>query len=694
MRPNCTRLIAPLVATLALLATGVSSLLADDGMWLFERFPKQLVRKQYNFDVTDAFLAKMRLASVRFNSGGSASFVSPRGLLFTNHHVGADCIQKLSSANADYMANGFHARTGIEEKACPDLEINVLVRIEDVTAKVESASGSTDAERNKARKAKQTELEKQCIAASGGKNTCQAVTLYSGGMYTLYEYKKYTDIRLVFAPEASIAAFGGDTDNFTFPRFCLDFALFRAYEDGKPVRSKDYFVWSKTGARDGELTFVPGNPGSTGRLDTYAQLEYQRDTAYPNALSFLDRLIVAMQAFGKRDAESKRLADGELQSYQNSYKAYVGFQRGLKDQKLMDRKKAEETKLRKAIGDDPAKQAIYGRTWDEIADALARWRPSMLEFYALERMPDNSQHLHLAREVLRLSVERAKPDADRLREFTTPALPELEQELFSPAPISDALEEVRLAVLFREMKQRLGADHPVMREVLAGRSEEVAAKAYIAGTKIKDIEFRKKLAADANAAMFSTDPMLRLARMLDEPARALRKRHENELESVLLANASKIARARLAAYGDAEYPDATFTMRVTFGDIRGYKDDAGRPVPWATEIGGVYARATGVEPFALPKSWLAAKKKLNLKTPFNFVSTTDTHGGNSGSPTINTRGEINGILFDGNIEGLPNRFVFTDEQARSVHVASQGIVEALRNVYDARRILAELGVSR
>jgi hypothetical protein len=663
-------------------------------MWLLDRFPRDLVRQRYKFEVTDAFLDKMRLASVRFNSGGSASFVSPRGLLFTNHHVGADCIQKLSTAKSDYMANGFHARTEAEEKACPDLEINILVRMDDITAKVDSVTAPTPAERNKARKAKLTELEKQCVDASGGKNTCEAVTLYSGGRYMLHEYKKYTDVRLVFAPEYSVAAFGGDPDNFTFPRYCLDFALFRAYDNGKPIASKDYFPWSKTGAKEGELTFVPGNPGSTGRLDTYAQLEYQRDSAYPNGLAFLDEMIAALKDFGKRDAESKRLADAELQSYQNSYKAYDGFLRGLNDPKLMDRKQSEESKLRKAIADDPGKQAEYGQTWDEIAGALAKWRPSLLEFYALERIPGNAQHLHLAREALRLAVERGKPDGERLREYTTPAIPAIEQDLYSPAPISDAMEEVRLAAVLREMTARLGADHPVMIEALAGRTAEVAAKAYIAGSRIKDIAFRKTVAADAKAALASDDPMIRLARLLDEPARALRKRYENEVESILLANASKIARARLAAYGDSEYPDATFTLRVTFGDIRGYKDASGKAVPWATEIGGIYGRATGVEPFALPKSWIASKKKLNHKTPFNYVTTTDTHGGNSGSPTIDTKGEIVGILFDGNIEGLPNRFVFTDDQARSVHVASQGIVEALRKVYNAKRILAELGVDR
>lgn len=684
-------MLAPYCIRFAALLLAPALLLADDGLWLFDRFPKAVVKNRYGLDVSDAFLDHMRLSSVRFNSGGSGSFISPHGLLFTNHHVGADCIQKVSSAKHDYMKDGFYAKTDAEERACPDLEVNVLLRIEDITAKVQGAGGTTVAEQNAARKAKQTELEKACTAASG--NRCDAVTLYSGGQYALYEYKKYTDIRLVFAPEYSVAAFGGDPDNFTYPRYCLDFALFRAYENGKPVEPKHWLRWSKQGAKENELIFVPGNPGSTGRLDTYAQLEYQRDTQIPNSLAFLDDIIARLQVYAKKDAEAKRLADAELQVYQNSFKAYSGFLRGLKDPKLMQQKQSDEAKLRKAIADDPAKQAQYGRTWDEIARILETWRTQMPAFYALERMPSNSTPLHLALQILRYANERTKPDNQRLREYVTPATPALEQELYSAAPISPDLEKVKLASIFRGMRDRLGADHPVMRIILdnGSRTPEQAAAFYIDGTKVPDIELRRKLSADAATANASTDPMMVLARAIDGPARQLRERFENEVESVLVANASKIAQARLAAYGDSEYPDATFTLRVTFGTSKGYKNDKGEDVPWTTLTGGIYKRATGVEPFALPKSWLNAKSRINPKVPFNYVSTTDTHGGNSGSPTVNAKNEIVGILFDGNIEGLPNRYIFTDSQARSVHVASQGIVEALRSVYKANRVLKELG---
>ncbi|BDC53047.1 dipeptidyl-peptidase [Bryobacterales bacterium F-183] len=683
-------MLAPYCIRFAALVLAPALVFADDGLWLFDRFPKAVVKNRYGLDVTNEFLDHMRLSSVRFNSGGSGSFISPRGLLFTNHHVGADCIQKVSSAKNDYMKDGFYAKTDAEERACPDLEVNVLLRIEDITAKVQGAGGSTVAEQNAARKAKQTELEKACTAASG--NRCDAVTLYSGGQYALYEYKKYTDVRLVFAPEYSVAAFGGDPDNFTYPRYCLDFALFRAYENGKPVEPKHWLRWSKEGAKENELIFVPGNPGSTGRLDTYAQLEYQRDTQLPNSLSFLDDMIASLKVFAKKDAEAKRLADAELQVYQNSYKAYSGFLRGLKDPKLMQQKQADEAKLRKAIADDPAKQGEYGKTWDEIATILGKWRADMPKYYALERIPANSTPLHLATEILRYANERTKPDDQRLREYVTPATPALEQELFSAAPISPELEKVKLASIFRAMRERVDAKHPVMQTIFAnGRSAEQAAAYYVDGTKLADIELRKKLAADAAAANASNDPMMVLARAIDGPARELRKRFENEVESVLVANASKIARARLAAYGDKEYPDATFTLRVTFGTTKGYKNDKGEAVPWTTVTGGIYKRATGVEPFALPKSWLNAKGRINPNVPFNYVSTTDTHGGNSGSPTVNAKNEIVGILFDGNIEGLPNRYVFTDDQARSVHVASQGIIESLRSVYKANRVLKELG---
>jgi hypothetical protein len=670
-----------------LLAGLTSTLPADEGMWLLNRFPKDLVLKKYKFQVTDEFLRKLQLGSVRFNSGGSGSFVSEDGLMFTNHHVGSDCIQKVSTAEHNYMANGFMAASRADEKACPDLEVNVLLSMEDVTSKVQAAKDLPAAEANRARLASIARIEKECADKTG--NRCDVVPLFSGGQFHLYQYKKWTDVRLVFAPEEDIAAFGGDPDNFNYPRYCLDFAFFRAYENGKPVKSSNYFKWSKTGARDKELTFVPGNPGSTGRLATMTELEFYRDYVYPLTIEQNERFVKALLKFGETGEEHKRVARDPLLMFQNSVKARKGFESGLLDKGLMDRKRAEETKLRAAVKNDPAKQKQFGAIWEQVATAYAEFAKIFTPYTLIEqRVAIGSDLLRIAREIVRYAEERKKPNGQRLREYTDSALPAREQEMFSSAPISNAVEIVMLAETFKLWVDKLGANFPVVAAVLKGRTPLQAAEYYVNNSHIgKDIELRKKLAAGGK----SDDSMIELARIVDAAGRQYRKQFEDKVEAVLTGSASKIAQARYAIYGANEYPDATFTMRVTYGDVRGYKGLDGKFVPWATDFAGLYKRATGVEPYKLPQRWLDAKSKIALKTPFNFVTTTDTHGGNSGSPTLDTKGEIVGILFDGNIEGLPNRFVFTDAQARSVHVASQGIIEALRKVYGANAVLKELG---
>ena len=678
-------LIIPVLAAVPLAAF-------DEGMWLVDQFPKQLVEQKYKFKVTQDFLDHLRLSSVRFNSGGSGSFVSPHGLLFTNHHVGLDCIQKLSTPEHDTVALGFEAKEQKDEKPCPDLEINVLLRIEDVTSKVNGAAptSASPAEAGRLRRAAMTSLEKECGQRSG--NRCDVVTLFAGGQYGLYEYKKYTDIRLVFAPEVSVAAFGGDHDNFTYPRYCLDFAFFRAYEQGKPVDSANFLKWSKKGAVDKELTFVSGNPGATGRLLTVAQLELERDVTIPKTQPLRQEMIRELLAYEKRDAESKRVVQEDLESYQNSFKAFSGFLRGLQDEKLMNRKRDEERKLRASIKDDPAKEAKFGTIWDEIKKVVDDRRAAFIETQAYDRGFIESDLLRLGREALRYAEEKTKPDDQRLREFSTPALPAMEQSLYSTAPLTDSLQVVKLTVALRNMSRLLGEQNDLVKQVLQNKSPAQAAAAMVAGTKLKDVEFRKLIANDIEKARSTDDPVMTVVRLLDGPSRRMRKDFEDKDEPVLRQAASKIALARFAVYGANEYPDATFTFRISFGDVRGYKKDSGAWIPWTSDFDGMYKRATGVEPFALPDRWVKAKAKLNLKTPFNFVTTNDTHGGNSGSPTVNTQGELVGILFDGNIEGLPNRYVFTDEQARSVHVASQGIVEALRKVYGATGLVKELGL--
>jgi len=672
----------------SLLTLALAAVWADEGMWLVNQFPKAAVRQAHGIDVSDAFLNRLQLAAVRFNSGGSGSFVSPRGLLFTNHHVGRDCIHKLSTAENDYVSKGFYAATPGEEKACPDLEINVVLKIEDVTSQIKAVEkpGMPPAEVFRLRRAAMAAREKECAQATG--NRCDVVDLYSGGRYHLYQYKKYTDVRLVFAPEESIAAFGGDPDNFTYPRYCLDFAMFRAYENGKPVESRHWFPWSKSGVRESELTFVAGNPGTTGRLHTLAQLEFLRDVSYPMMHRRLQGLVEALQAYGAQGAEQKRQAGDALLSAQNSLKAYTGFLTGLRDPQLMGRKRDEEQTLRAWVEAESGRRHKYGDVWENVARAYAATRDSFKP-YALST-PALSEFFHIARHLLRYAEEVAKPNDQRLREYRDSALESLRQQLFSPAPIHEGLEIAILAQNFRFMEQELGADDEVVRAVRDGRSPQDAAASYVSSSKLRDLAERKRLAGDAAAVRGSDDGMIRLARLLEPRNRALRKKTEDELEAVLATSAGLLAQARFDRYGDSVYPDATFTLRIAYGPAKGYFS-GGKRIPFATRTAGLYQRATGVDPFALPESWLKSRSKLNPNTPFNFVTTCDIHGGNSGSPTVNARGEIVGIVFDGNIESLPNRFVYSDTQARAVHVASQIIVESLRQVYGAQELVKELG---
>ncbi len=665
---------------------------ADEGIWLFNAFPRQAVEKAYGFRVTGEFLNHLQQSAVRFNNGGTGSFVSASGLLFTNHHVGADCIQKLSTAQNDYMRDGFLAASQPDERRCPDLEVNVLRRIEDVTAKVEAAATpqTPPAEANRLRKAAMNSIEKACSASTGLR--CDVVTLYAGGRYHLYQYKKYTDIRLVMAPEFGIAFFGGDEENFTFPRYDLDITFFRAYENGQPARIDQYFRWSRTGVKEGDLAFVPGNPGSTGRLMTVTELEFSRDVSYPLIHRRLQSLIAALETYRARGVAEERIGQENLFSQQNSFKAYTGFLSGLRDQALMDRKRAQEKKLKAAIAVNPAEAAKFGKFWDELSTTYAKYRTFYAPFWLLERAAGSGSALfQIARDIVRYSVETRKPDAERLREFAESGLPSLEQSMYSEAPIHPSMEIAVLADYFAFTEKQLGAGHPAVKAMLAGKTPQAAAQACVESSKLAGVAERRRLAADPAAVRASNDGMIRLALAIDPFARQLRQRYEDEVESIVTRAASQIAQARFAAFGGSEYPDATFTLRLSYGAVRGYRENSGKPVPFATTFAGLYPKGRNREPYIIPPSWLKAESRLNLQTPFDFVTTADTHGGNSGSATVNTKGEVAGILFDGNIESLPNRFVYTSRQARSVHVSSEAVIEALRHVYGATTLLRELG---
>ncbi|HYV83478.1 MAG TPA: S46 family peptidase [Pyrinomonadaceae bacterium] len=691
------RLFSALLLALFGLQTLHITALADEGMWPFNNVPRAEIKKKYGFEVTDEWLNKVRLASVRFNNGGSGSFVSPNGLVLTNYHIVEDIVGEVSTPEKDLAKEGFVARTRAEEIKAPSLELNVLQSIEDVTSRVNGAvkAGATDAEAFAAKRAEIAAIEAESTKATALRS--DVVTLYQGGQYNLYRYKKYTDVRLVFVPEFQAAFFGGDPDNFNYPRFNLDMALVRVYENGQPVKPENYFKWSTAGVKEGNLVFVTGNPGSTSRLDTVAHLEELRDTSIPIILRLLERREAMMKKYMALGEEQTRQGQNELNSVQNSLKVYRGQLKGLQDPALMARKQKEEQALRKAIAENPERQKTYGEAWDAIAKAHQNYPSYIKERRIFEQMGGfNSTYFTFARALVRLADENAKPNNQRILEYTDARRASLELALYSPAPIHNDFEELKLADSLGFMVELLGADNPLVKQVLNGKTPEARADEMITGTKLGDVAVRKELAAGGKAAIdASTDPMIVVARMIDAKAREVRKRYESELTGVERANYAKIARALFETEGTKLYPDATFTLRLSYGAVEGYMEN-GQKVPAFTTIGGLFARSDKFKhefPYNLPERWVAKKSALNLNTPFNFVSTNDIIGGNSGSPTINQNGELVGLIFDGNIQSLVGDFMYDQSVNRAISVDSRGMLEVLKKVFGANEIVSELTAS-
>ncbi len=687
------------LAVLAALTTGGTAVLADEGMWTFDNLPLAHLKAQYGFTPPAGWVEHLRSSAVRFNSGGSGSFVSPDGLVMTNHHVGADTLQKISAPGKDYYKEGFWAKAPSEEVKAPDLELNVLVGIEDCTDRVNAkiTADMDDARANVARRQAMAEIEQASQTKTGLRS--DVVTLYQGGKYALYTFKKYTDVRLVFAPEFAIAFFGGDPDNFEYPRYDLDVCFFRAYEDGKPARVDHYLKWSVNGSTDGELVFVAGHPGKTNRLDTVAHLEYLRDHGYPFQIDMLKGRERHLIAFGKQGEEFARRAKEDLFHYQNSIKARTGGLGGLRDAAFMARKAEAEKNLRQAIAADPARREMFGTAWDRIAQAETAAAASLKPYMFLERGQAFDSHLFLfARTLLRLAAEKAKPNPDRLREYRESNLDSLKLALFSTAPIYPDFEKAKLAHSLEYWRETVGAADPIVEKVFRGRTAAEVADALVDGSKLADVATRQKLAEeDSQTIDASDDTMIKLALAVDAHARTLRKAREDEVEGVEAAQYALIAKASFAEKGDSTYPDATFTLRLAFGTVKGYEVDDKTISPYTT-IGGAFAHAQShgnTEPYALPPSWDAARAsgKLDLKTPLNFVSTPDIIGGNSGSPVVNRANEVVGLIFDGNIQSLVLDFGYDDRIARAVSVDSRGILEALRTIYHADGLVAELGGS-
>jgi hypothetical protein len=686
--------VCALVVALFSLQTFQFAARADEGMWTFNNIPRAEIKKKYGFDVTDEWLKKVQLASVRFNNGGSGSFVSPNGLVLTNYHIVEDIVNEVSTPEKDLAKEGFVAQSSAQEIKAPSLELNVLMSIEDVTARVNGAAkpGMSDADAFAARRKEITAIEGESTKATGLRS--DVITLFQGGQYNLYRYKKYTDVRLVFVPEFQAAFFGGDPDNFNFPRFNIDMALVRVYEDDQPVHPASYFKWSTTGAKEGDLAFVIGNPGGTSRLNTVAHLQELRDTSIPIVLRLLERREAMLKKYMGLGEEQTRRAQNELNSVQNSLKVYRGRLAGLKDKALMDRKIREEEALRKSIAANPERQKMYSDAWDAIAKAHQGLPSYVRERRIFDQAGGfNTVLFDVARTLVRLAAENDKPNAERLLEYTDARRASLELGLYSPAPIYDDFEKLKLADSLAFMVELLGADNALVKQVLNGETPEARANELIEGTKLKDVAYRKELAAGGTKAIeASTDPMIVLARTIDAKARELRKRYENEVTGVERANYAKIARARFETEGNKLYPDATFTLRLSYGAVKGYMENGKRVTPFTT-LGGLYDRAAHFKqefPYNLPPRWMEKKASVNLSTPFNFVSTDDIIGGNSGSPTINKEGELIGLIFDGNIQSLVGDYIYDESVNRAISVDVRAMTEVLRKVFDANQIADEL----
>jgi hypothetical protein len=665
---------------------------ADEGMWLFNQPPRQILRERYQFEPTDAWLEHLQKSSVRI--GASGSFVSEDGLLISNHHVGGSSLEKLSTKEKNYLRDGFYARTPAEELKCLDLEINVLQSIEDVSARInEAIPANADAQAAFAARRKAiAEIEKESLDKTGLRS--DVVTLWQGGTYHLYRYKRYTDVRIVFAPEQQIAFFGGDPDNFEFPRFDFDICVFRAYENGQPAKTKDFLKFSPTGPRDGELIFVSGHPGGTSRLLTMAELENLRDQGLPRRLAVLKREEVLLGNWSARSEENARRAKEYFFGVQNSRKAIDGRLAGLLDPQLMGEKLKAETDFKAQLSAKPEFSGAL-TAYQQIAEATKILASQSPRYSLLERGEGfNSTSFQIARTLLRVGEERPKANGERLREFSEANKASLELNLFSPQPIYTDLEILRLSDSLTFLATQLGAGDSLVQKVLAGKSPRERAVELVNSTKIRDVAFRKKLYEGGEGAVTAAkDPMIELARLIDPEARALRRVADEQSEIKQQAHGA-IARAAnaLLGTGGSRYPDATGTLRLSFGTVRGYEEDR-QPVAAFTTFAGLYARAKEMKerpPFDLPARWEAGRSRLNLKTPYNFVSTADIIGGNSGSPVVNRAGEFVGIIFDGNLESLPWDYAFTDKQGRATSVDSAAILEGLDKIYHAKELVREL----
>jgi hypothetical protein len=678
---------------LALIVLSAFASRADEGMWTYDNFPSQKVAKKYNFTPSKEWLNEAQLASVRLAGGCSGSFVSPEGLVMTNHHCAHSCIEQLSTKDRDFVAQGFYAPALEAEVKCPEIELNQLLEIADVSAKVHGATEGLKPgkEFNDKRKAAMAAVEKEC-ANGDEKLRCDVVELYHGGVYSLYKYKRFQDVRLVFAPEFRIAFFGGDPDNFNFPRYDLDVSFIRAWEDGKPAHTEHSLKWSSSGVHEGQLSFVSGNPGGTDRELTIAELQYQRDVALPEALMDLAQYRGALTMFIQSSPEHARIAEANLFGVENSFKALKGRFESLVTPALWNQKAERERSLRAKVNGRPSMKKKYAEAWDTSAKAIAQFQPRHIEYRYVEGAAGfNSPLYRAARDLVRGTAELQKPNEQRLREFTDSKLPQLKQRLFSKAPIYPEFETFKLTYGLTKLREALGADDPFVKKVL-GKKSPAELAAELVKSKLYDPAVRQQLwQAGREAVMASDDPMIQLAKAVDADARVLRTWYEETIDAAEKRGDELVAQAKFDLEGKSNYPDATFTLRLSYGAVKGY-EDKGHHVSPVTNFAGAFDRATGRDPFQLPDSWIAAQsnKQISMSTPFDFASTNDIIGGNSGSPVFDKDLRVIGLIFDGNIQSLGGEYGYDEAVNRSVAVDSAALTEALDHIYGAKRIVSEL----